>query len=337
MIISIRPQSSLGAEKRNGKGRSGMQLKQLAYFAAIIEAGSFSGAAKALYTSQPTLSQSIQALEKELGFELLFRMSTGVVPTEMGAIVLDDAKRILSLEAELREKWARLDRQRRALSGTVRLVAFPSAYAFVQERIVERSRFSYPNLRWQLLESRGSNIRHIFEKHQADLCVGDYVSAEEESFLRQAEADGLSVAPLCGDLCKVAVSRRNPLSRQADISREDAETLSLAYYSGGDDVADPHFTRFFHDSLAIEFHSFERIVEAAVNNIAVSPVAVRITRRGLLGRYGRDCVSFLTVEGFSLPVTHCLLFAKDAVFTPEMEGARALITQAYQELDGVPV
>lgn len=80
-----------------------MQLKQLSCFAAIIEAKSFTAAARELFISQPTLSQSIQAFEKELGFRLLTRTSTGVAATELGELVLADAKRVLAAAQEAPE------------------------------------------------------------------------------------------------------------------------------------------------------------------------------------------------------------------------------------------
>ena len=58
---------------------------------------------RALFISQPTLSQSIQAFEKELGFRLLTRTSTGVAATELGELVLADAKRVLAAAQEAQE------------------------------------------------------------------------------------------------------------------------------------------------------------------------------------------------------------------------------------------
>ena len=47
-----------------------MELRQLEYFVAIVEHGSFTGAAKALYVSQSALSKSVKKLEEELGTTL---------------------------------------------------------------------------------------------------------------------------------------------------------------------------------------------------------------------------------------------------------------------------
>jgi DNA-binding transcriptional LysR family regulator len=69
-----------------------MQLRQLEYFIAISEAGSFSAAAARLYIAQPSLSQQVRALEKELGAELLERGRHGITLTPAGRIFLPQAR-----------------------------------------------------------------------------------------------------------------------------------------------------------------------------------------------------------------------------------------------------
>ena len=61
-----------------------MQLQQLRYFLEIAKEKSISAAAKNLYISQPSLSQQIINLEKELGISLLIRHSKSVSLSEAG-------------------------------------------------------------------------------------------------------------------------------------------------------------------------------------------------------------------------------------------------------------
>ncbi|MFD4196847.1 LysR family transcriptional regulator [Amycolatopsis thermoflava] len=73
-----------------------MRLRQLEYFVAICDAGSFSGAAQELLVAQPSLSQQIQALEKELGAALLERGRQGSVLTAAGRVFLPRARAALA-------------------------------------------------------------------------------------------------------------------------------------------------------------------------------------------------------------------------------------------------
>jgi len=62
-----------------------MDLKQLEYFVAIAEAGTFSRAAQRHGVGQPVLSRQIKALEDELGAELYHRTGRGIVLSEAPA------------------------------------------------------------------------------------------------------------------------------------------------------------------------------------------------------------------------------------------------------------
>ncbi len=61
-----------------------MNLRQLAYFLAVVDTGSFTRAAAAMHVAQPSLSQQIKALEVELGGPLVDRLPTGIRVTPAG-------------------------------------------------------------------------------------------------------------------------------------------------------------------------------------------------------------------------------------------------------------
>ncbi len=61
-----------------------MELKSLEYFLACVERGSLTGAAQALYTTQPHVSQVIKSLEWELGVKLFKRTGVGITLTDEG-------------------------------------------------------------------------------------------------------------------------------------------------------------------------------------------------------------------------------------------------------------
>ena len=65
-----------------------MTRLQLTYFLAVVEHGGFIKASRALFVSQPTLTQQINSLERELGFKLIQRHHQGISLTEEGEIML---------------------------------------------------------------------------------------------------------------------------------------------------------------------------------------------------------------------------------------------------------
>jgi len=78
-----------------------IDLRQLEHVAALAEHGGFTRAAAALGTSQPALSRSIQAVERAVGARLFDRTRTGALPTAVGQVVIERARRVLRESAEL--------------------------------------------------------------------------------------------------------------------------------------------------------------------------------------------------------------------------------------------
>ncbi|MDD9375498.1 LysR family transcriptional regulator [Streptomyces sp. ZAF1911] len=72
-----------------------MDFRQLTYFLAIVDHGGFTRAAAALYVAQPSLSQAIHVLERDVGSSLFHRMGRNVVLTEAGAALVPRAREAL--------------------------------------------------------------------------------------------------------------------------------------------------------------------------------------------------------------------------------------------------
>lgn len=90
-----------------------IDLRQLRQFVAVAEELHFRRAAERLHMAQPPLSTAIRRLEAEIGAPLLVRSSRQVALTTAGAVLLEEARRVLAtLEAGL-------ERTRRAASGRV--------------------------------------------------------------------------------------------------------------------------------------------------------------------------------------------------------------------------
>jgi DNA-binding transcriptional LysR family regulator len=68
-----------------------LDLRLLRYFVAVVERGSVSMAARELVLTQPALSRAVQALERQLGLELLVRSPRGVEPTAAGLTIYEHA------------------------------------------------------------------------------------------------------------------------------------------------------------------------------------------------------------------------------------------------------
>src|SRR6476646_57776 len=132
------------------RARGRLDLRQLRYFAQVVESGSFSKAANQLNVAQPALSQHVRHMEEELGVALLHRGAQGVSPTEAGERLMRHAKRILAEFAEIHdsvrgETIAPRGEVRFGMPGTVsELLAAP---------LIEAAKERYPDVRIRVVEA----------------------------------------------------------------------------------------------------------------------------------------------------------------------------------------
>jgi DNA-binding transcriptional LysR family regulator len=108
------------------------RLTAMETFVRVVEAGSFSGAAKQLRVGQPTVSKAVAQLEDRLGVRLLFRSTHGLAPTEAGQSFYERAKRTIEEadEAEIAARGAAA-----TFSGRLRLSA---AVSFARLHVMPR-------------------------------------------------------------------------------------------------------------------------------------------------------------------------------------------------------
>ena len=74
-----------------------MDVKQLEYFRAIVDAGTISGAARVLHMTQPPLSHQVKMLEEELQVQLFLRGTKKITLTEAGKTLYDRAGSLLTM------------------------------------------------------------------------------------------------------------------------------------------------------------------------------------------------------------------------------------------------
>ena len=112
-------------------------------FVRVVDAGSFSAAARHLHLGQPAVSKMIAQLEKRLGVRLLLRSTHGLTPTEAGQGFYERAKRAIE-EADEAESAAR--GANASLSGELRISA---ATTFARLHVVSALTGPRPALHWR--------------------------------------------------------------------------------------------------------------------------------------------------------------------------------------------
>jgi DNA-binding transcriptional LysR family regulator len=123
-------------------------LNALVVFAKVVEAKSFSEAARRLGMPASTVSRRVAELEDQLGVRLLDRSTRNLRLTDLGSEVLEHAQR----SAEVSDAVAGIVSDRTSnVSGTLRLSAPPNISDTLLSPIVTAFQASYPNVRVQIL------------------------------------------------------------------------------------------------------------------------------------------------------------------------------------------
>jgi DNA-binding transcriptional LysR family regulator len=126
-----------------GRSHEFLTPAKLEAFVAVAEEGRISAAARRLHVSQPTLSQTITALERQLGVRLLLRSNSGVQPTQAGITLLAEARALLARHLQM------LRTLNRAATNPTRFIqlSIPTELAPFLLRAVARFAATHPGTR----------------------------------------------------------------------------------------------------------------------------------------------------------------------------------------------
>ncbi len=145
-----------------------MEFHQLEYLVALAEEGSFTRAAERLSIAQPSLSQQIQKLEREIGQPLFDRLPRGVTATEAGERLLGHARRIL---AEIEDAKRQARELRDTVSGTLTIGAIPTIAPFLLPSVMKAFAAQFPDVRLELVEDVTSKLLEQLDQGRLDLAV----------------------------------------------------------------------------------------------------------------------------------------------------------------------
>ena len=192
-----------------------MELNQLRYVTAVAETGNFTRAAIRCNVAQPSLSQQIINLEKEIGHKLFHRLGRKAVLTEAGIAFLERARRILfEVENTTKELSDHPSLERRITVGAIATLA-----PYLLPRLIGDCRKRFPNLQ--------VDIREDFKVHLlAAIVEGDLDLAIVAMPVKDPR---IHVESLFQEPLLLVVARDHPLASRPQVAAADlaGETFAL--------------------------------------------------------------------------------------------------------------
>jgi DNA-binding transcriptional LysR family regulator len=166
-------------------------LRQMRYFTAVAERGSFTGAARELHVAQQAVSQQVKALEQLLGVTLFERSSRGVKLTPEGTVFLADCRLVLSAADRSAQ---RVQAAARGEAGTLRIVyTLVSAFETVPLLLARLDQES-PQLEVDAREVFGCDVADLLREGDCDLALAPMTSYPEDIRQRTVRREVVRVA-----------------------------------------------------------------------------------------------------------------------------------------------
>ncbi len=259
-----------------------MELYQLRSFIAVSDTENFTRASERLNITQPTLSQQIINLEKDVGHKLFHRLGRRAVLTEPGQVFLSRARRIL-LEAD---NATRELRDHPGLDRRITVGAIPSLAPYILPALIAQARIDHPHLQ--------INIREDFRE--------DLVKAVSEGDLDLAITSGpiqntsLAVETLTREPLLLVVGKQHPLAKKKMVRGADLASEKFVLLGSSSTLAE-QVRQFCGD------HAFEPKIDyrcaqiATVKSLVALGVGISILPRVAQSSKDRDDLIYLPLAG----------------------------------------
>lgn len=203
-----------------------LNLFALEYISEVAKTGSISKAAQNLFLSQPHLSNTIKAVEKELGVQLFRRSAKGMALTEEGRVFVQEARNILTevnaLHAKLRIKPETAVRSR--ISATRSHQINRCITDFIN-RHAAKAEFQI-----HVKETNPFQVVEDVHCRESELGVLHFFDAQKEYFLNLFQRYSLSFQKHYQREFLVAMSKDNPLAKEETLCKEMLEEQIVVIY-----------------------------------------------------------------------------------------------------------
>jgi len=283
-----------------------MELRQLRYFAAVAQHGSFTVAARDLHIAQPALSQQIKRLEQELGVELLRRTTRRVELSEAGELALARATRAIAEAEALR---AEVDALRGLTRGTLSVGMLPAVGRLEPAALLAAFGADYPAIEVRLVEDTLIEALALLRADRLDLAFG--LVAPDEA------GEGIAGEQLFEEELVVIVSAGHPLARRRSVRFSQLEGEPLVAFLRGSAVRqrlDAELDRAGIDHSAI----FESNNLATVRALVAHGLGISLVPRSFAMGEGPP-IAVLRVAPRAVKVPVSILYRADRTRPPAAE------------------
>lgn len=209
-----------------------MTLQQLKYVIAIAEKGSMNEAAKVLYLSQPSLTNAMHELEKELGIQLFVRTNKGIRVTREGGEFLRYAKQVIEQVVLLEDKYLNKEPEKQYFHISAQHYNF-AVRAFVD--LVQAYGLDEYDLAFS--EKKTYDIIEDVRNGRSEFGILYLSDFNKKVILRTLKESNLVFTELYTTKPYIFISARHPLAERKSVTLADLEPYPYIYFEQGENTS----------------------------------------------------------------------------------------------------
>lgn len=202
-----------------------MNIQQLRYVVAIANSGTFREAAEKMYVSQPSLSISVRDLEKELGFKIFRRTSSGTFLTRRGMEFYEKAQELVKGFDVFQNQYANPEEEKKEFSIS------SQHYDFLPPLITQFSVLYPENKDFRIFESTTVQILDEVAQGHSELGIIYLNKQNTKGIMQRVDKLGLEVVDLIPFQTHIYLRKGHPLAKKESLVMEDLEHLPTVRFT----------------------------------------------------------------------------------------------------------
>ena len=202
-----------------------MNIQQLRYVVAIANSGTFREAAEKMYVSQPSLCISVRDLEKELGFKIFRRTSSGTFLTRRGMEFYEKAQELVKGFDVFQNQYANPEEEKKEFSIS------SQHYDFLPPLITQFSVLYPDNKNFRIFESTTVQILDEVAQGHSELGIIYLNKQNTKGIMQRVDKLGLEVIDLIPFQTHIYLRKGHPLAKKESLVMEDLAHLPTVRFT----------------------------------------------------------------------------------------------------------
>ena len=202
-----------------------MNIQQLRYVVAIANSGTFREAAEKMYVSQPSLSISVRDLEKELGFKIFRRTSSGTFLTRRGMEFYEKAQELVKGFDVFQNQYANPEEEKKEFSIS------SQHYDFLPPLLTQFSVLYPENKDFRIFESTTVQILDEVAQGHSELGIIYLNKQNTKGIMQRVDKLGLEVIDLIPFQTHIYLRKGHPLAKKESLVMDDLAHLPTVRFT----------------------------------------------------------------------------------------------------------